>query len=122
MSWGSVVVGILGLVVTAVALGRLSGKAGLGPRCYWALGLAALFPAWLLALLALLGQAPLDNPQYPLPRSVIFSSGSALIGAIAADFIARRLQGSGKALPPVAYWLLGLAALIPAWCLALWSE
>ncbi|GIX49714.1 MAG: hypothetical protein KatS3mg131_3925 [Candidatus Tectimicrobiota bacterium] len=86
------------------------------PQGYWLLGLAALFPAWLLAFIALLNTAPLTEP---LPPPVLFSSGVALLGVVLSDAGVRRLQRRGRALPPVLWWLSGLVALLPGWGVAL---
>ena len=118
----SLVVGIVGLLMTAALMVRLC-RSSPRPEVekYWLLGLAAFFPAWLLALMGLLGTGNFDSPTYSPPRSVIFSSASALIGVIVSDFFRRRLAASGAALSPAMYWLLGVAAFLAGWVVALWS-
>jgi hypothetical protein len=91
------------------------------PRHYWFLGLVGLFPAWLIAFLALLQPVTTGAAEAPLPPQAIFSSGAALLGIIATDYLLRRLQQSGRMLPPLTSWALGLAASLPAWFIALVS-
>lgn len=85
---------------------------------YWLLGLAALFPAWLVAFLSLLPSATAPGGDTPLPPRALFSSVAGLLGIIATDYLLRRLQKSGCALRPLTYWLIGWASLIPAFCIA----
>jgi hypothetical protein len=87
----------------------------------WLLGLAALAPAWLACILAILGQLPLEVIDTPLPRSVLFSSATALLGVIFTDFFNRRLQARDIAPRWMTLWLLGVAAFIPPWIIALWA-
>ncbi|MGH7771717.1 MAG: hypothetical protein ACREQA_05715 [Candidatus Binatia bacterium] len=116
----SIVLGVLGLFATGAALPYLSRwVSNWRPRQRWLLGLAALFPAWLIAFLGLLPSSV--GPEYePLPRSAILSSVVALLGVIFTDTVARRLDKSGYSLSPLTYWLLGVAGLLPAWLIALW--
>lgn len=86
---------------------------------YWFLGLAGLFPAWLIAFLALLQPVTEGAVEAPLPPQAIFSSGAALFGIIATDYLLRRFQKSGRALTHLTSWALGLLALLPAWLIAL---
>lgn len=118
----SLVVGIVCLLATAALMVRLC-RSYPRPEVekYWLLGLAAFFPAWLLALLGLLGTGSIDSPTYSPPRAVVSSSAAALIGVIVSDFVKRRLRASGVAMAPAIYWLLGLAAFLAGWVVALWN-
>jgi hypothetical protein len=113
ITW-SVVLGVLGLFASGAALASLSRvKSPQRPEWLWLLGLVALAPAWLIGFISLLG-SPIEK------RPWILSSGAALLGVIATDAALRRLQESGRALRPVTYWLLGVVALLPGWCVALY--
>ncbi len=113
---GSVIVGLVGILGTGAALFYRQGKASeWKPQHYWFLGLAGLFPAWLVAFLALLEPVAQQAAETPLPPKALLSSGAGLLGIIATDYLLRRLQKSGSALPSVTYWVLGVVALLPAW-------
>ncbi|HXV83008.1 MAG TPA: hypothetical protein VEG60_24355, partial [Candidatus Binatia bacterium] len=85
----------------------------------WLVGLAALFPAWLIAFLGLLPSS-VGPERSPLPRSALLSSVVALFGVVFTDMVVRRLDASGYSLSPFKYWVLGLAGLLPAWLITLW--
>ncbi len=89
------------------------------PQWYWLLGLAALFPAWLLAFVGLLGPVSGQSGISPLPPIALFSSGAALLGVVLTDAAVRRWHETGRAYRPVIYWIWGLVALLPGWGLAL---
>lgn len=115
---GSIVIGAVGVLGTAVAMAYLKKE----PRHCWFLGLAGLFPAWLIAFLGLLQPVTQGAAaDVPLPPRALFSSGAALLGIIITDYLLRRMQISGLALRAVIYWIIGLVALLPAWCIALLS-
>jgi hypothetical protein len=117
----SIFLGVLGLFVTGVALPYLSRWGfNAGPRQHWLLELAALFPAWLVAFLALLPHSLEQGARAPLPRSAFLSSAIALFGVVFADIAVRMLDKSGYALSPFKYWVLGAAGLFPAWLITLW--
>lgn len=116
----SIVLGVLGLFATGVVVPYLrSWVSNWRPQHHWVLGLAALFPAWLIAFLGLLPSSvgPENNP---LPRSALLSSVVALLGVVFTDTAVRRLDKSGYFLSPSKYWLLGIAGLLPAWLITLW--
>lgn len=116
----SIVLGVLGLFGTgAVVLYLSRWLSNWRPQHHWFLGLAALFPAWLIAFVGLLGLPAGERVKGSLPPSVILSSGAALLGIIFTDMAVRRLDQSGYALSPPTYWLLGIAGLLPAWVIAL---
>lgn len=84
----------------------------------WALGLAALLPAWLIAFLGLMGSSPIGR-RIPLEIAFLLSSAAALLGVIVTDAVVRRLSEPARPHRPLTYWLLGVAALVPAWGIAL---
>ncbi len=115
-----VILGILGIFGTGVVTVRLSRwTSHQKPQYCWFLGIAALFPAWLIAFIGLLPSSTGQAAEVSLPPSAILSSGVALFGIILTDYTLRRLSRAGQVLPPLAYWALGVAALLPAWCIAL---
>ncbi len=116
----SIVLGVLGLFGTGTVVPYLrSWVSNWRPQHHWFLGLAALFPAWLIAFLGLLPSSvgPENNP---LPRSALLSSVVALLGVVFTDTAVRRLDKSGYFLSFFNYWLLGIAGLLPAWLVTLW--
>jgi hypothetical protein len=116
----SIVLGVFGLFATGAVMPYFSGwVSNWGPRPHWLLGLAALFPAWLIAFLGLLPSSV--GPEYnPLPRSALLSSVVALLGVVFTDTAVRRLDKSGFFLSPFKCWILGVAGILPAWLITLW--
>jgi hypothetical protein len=115
IAW-SVVVGVLGVLVTGGGTAYVSGrKHGASPHLCWILGLAALLPAWLLAFLGLLGPSPAGRPEGSLGASFIVSSSAALLGIIVTDGAVRRLSASEGGRRPLTYWCLGIALLGLIW-------
>lgn len=101
IAW-SVVIGLVGALATWGATRSLGAReSSQRPHLHWSLGLAALLPAWLVAFVGLLGASPTG------------------LGIILSDGAVRRLRESGRAYRAVTYWLLGGAALVPAWGIAL---
>ncbi len=119
-SW-AVVVGIFGAIWTGAVVAYLR-RRETSPSAsrYWLCGLAALLPAWLISLLALLGQWTGQGQDVPMPPSVILSSSGALVGVIVTDWAVRRLDGKGSVHHPIVYWLLGVIAFLPAWVIAVY--
>lgn len=116
----SITTGIVGVFGTWAAVTYLERRVSdWRPHHYWFLGLAGLFPAWLIAFLSLLQPVTKGASEAPLPPQAIFSSGGALLGIIGTDYLLRRLQESGRTVRPVTYWALGLLALLPGWLIAL---
>jgi len=116
-----VLIGFFGIIGTAGVLTYLIRRDFHQVAKYsWLVGLAALAPAWLVSILGILGQSPLQVTDTPLPRSVLLSSATALLGVIFTDFLNRRLQAKDVAPRWMTLWLLGVAAFIPAWIIALW--
>ena len=121
MIYWSVLIGILGVFVTAGVLAYLR-RREISPvvEYSWLLGLAALAPAWLVSILSLLGQTSAEVIDTPLPRSVLISSAVALLGVIFTDVLNRRLLARDISPRSTTVWLLGVVAFIPAWIIALW--
>ncbi len=117
----SVLIGVLGVFGTAGVLAYLR-RREISPvvEYSWLVGLAALAPAWLVGILSILGQSPVQVTDTPLPRSVLFSSAAALLGVIFTDPLNRRLQAKGVTPRWTTLWLLGVVSFIPAWMIALW--
>jgi len=116
----SIVLGVVGIVVTGAAITYFSKKvSNWGARQYWLAGLAALFPAWLIAFLGLLPSS-VGSEYNPLPRSALLSSVVALLGVVFTDTTVRWLDRSGYSVCPLTYWLFGLAGLLPMWLISLW--
>ena len=115
ITW-SVVAGVLGICGTGAWIIRLSSRSPHpSPERYWLLGMAALFLAWLIAFLGVLGSS-----MGPMPKGAFIGSSSVpLVGVIVTDIVVRHLRQSGRAHRPVIYWLLGVAAILPGWGIAL---
>jgi hypothetical protein len=117
----SIVLGVLGLFGTGAVVPYLrSWVSEWRPQHHWFLGLAALFPAWLIAFLALLPHSIEQGPRVPLPRSALLCSVTTLFGVIFTDIAVRQLDKRGYSLSSFTYWVLGAAGLVPAWFMALW--
>ncbi len=117
----SILLGILGVIGTGLGIAILRKReSSLSPGRYWLIGLAALLPAWLISVLALLGNLTDRSSETPLPPSVLFSSSAALLGVIVTDWVVRRLHRKGPARSLWFYWLLGVIAFLPAWAIALY--
>jgi hypothetical protein len=85
------------------------------PRRAWMLGLAGIFPAWLVAFLTLIDPASRSTVDVPLPPRALLSSGAGLLGVIATDYWLRKSESN----PTVVFaWLVGWIALVPAWLIA----
>jgi hypothetical protein len=117
-----VALGFIGVFGTGAAVAYIHRKtAHSQPGWCWFMGLAAIFPAWLITLVSLLGQIAGHGQEVPLPPSVVLSTSAALLGVIVTDFAVRRLKNLQSSFPAVTYWLLGLSAFLPAWGIAMWS-
>jgi hypothetical protein len=116
MGW-SVALGLLGVATTGLVAARLRRTLDrFGPQAYWGVGLGALFPAWLVVFVSLLGGVSLEPGL--ANRLWVLSSAAGLLGVILTDGVTRRLHAGGLR-PPATYWLLGVVALLPAWLVAL---
>ena len=112
----SLAVGALGLFVTRrlVRRGSPAGAAH-GP---WALGLAAVVPAWMVVLVPLLGATPGVRPPAWSMVAWVLSAAAALLGAITSE-AALRSAGEAAGRGGLRAWRLGAAAIVPAWVIAL---
>lgn len=115
--WSLVLVG-LGLATSrwaVTALGR--GAGGAVPRAAWLAGLPALLPAWLVSFVSLLGEA---GSASGAPRTAFLgASAAAILGVLASDGLFTREERRPAGARPLVCWLLGAAALGPAWLVAL---
>jgi hypothetical protein len=108
--------------VSRVGLTRLAaGDVCRDPHIYWALGLGALAPAWLIAFVGLLPTAPGLRPQLASASSWLLSGAAALIGAIVTEAHVRGARDASEArrVTVTRQWGLGVLALLPAWVIAL---
>jgi hypothetical protein len=107
----------VGIAVTAVLVRRLAASRGdREVEAYWALGLAALTPAWVIEFLGIL-RAGVD-PGRTVRMFFMASVGVAMAGVLLSNTLARRLDARGPGRRPYACWLLGIGALVPPWLLA----
>jgi hypothetical protein len=115
----SLLLALLGVVTTRKAIGRL-GAAGVDrdPHVYWALGFAALVPAWLVVFLALLGPTARPRPELVPAAAWVLSAAAGLIGAIASEGWLRQAVEAAGSRSPRACWWLGLLGSLPAWLVA----
>jgi hypothetical protein len=125
MSVWSVVLGVVGVCGSGVWI-LVDSRRGRAyePQRAWLIGLAALFPAWLLAFLGLLEMASGLGSEVSLPHSALWSSGAGVLGVVLTDAAVRRLSDAGRT-DPLLPWLLGVIGLVPAWglaLLALWGQ
>jgi hypothetical protein len=79
--------------------------------------LPALLPAWLLPFVSLLNVA--GTAQGPPRKTFMVASAAAILGVLASDWLLTREDRRGAAARPAVSWLLGVAALAPAWIVAL---
>ena len=116
----SVIIGLVGVLGTWALTIRLSRTApSRPPELYWVLGLAALFPAWLIASLGLLGRTAGRFPEMSVAAWWILSSAAAVLGVLLTDEMVRRRRAASERHPPARYWLLGVETFAPAWGIAL---
>jgi hypothetical protein len=109
---------VLGVVATSVVLRRARQSEGdMEPGFYWVLGLGAMTPAWVVAFLSLLAAEAQFGDRLKLFFGMAIGVG--LAGVFTTDAIVRRLHASRAAPSSLTLWLLGIAALVPAWALTL---
>jgi len=120
MIYWSLVAFVVGVVATSLAAIRLHRpRPDRPPEVYWVLGLVALCPAWLIAVLGLLGRTKGRFPDMSVAAWWILSGAAALLGVIVTDALVRRLRESGEPYPPARYWVVGVGSFFPAWCIAM---
>jgi hypothetical protein len=113
----------LGLAALGLAVSRWGARslarrtAAPTPRLLWVTGLPALLPAWLLPFVSLLNVA--GTAQGPPRKTFMVASAAAILGVLASDWLLTREDRRGAAARPAVSWLLGVAALAPAWIVAL---
>ncbi len=91
--------------------------AGPTPRAAWLAGLPALLPTWLFSFVSLLGAV--GTTQGPPRTAFLAASAAAILGVVGSDWLfvrEERRPGGGRL---IVSWLLGAAALGPAWLVAL---
>ena len=116
ITW-SLIAAALGLCGAGTLAARYSTRwSHWSPERFWLLGIGALAPAWLIAFLGLTGEPGGPPPNKPF---FIVTSALPLLGVIVTDAILRQLRGAGRILRPFRAWLLGVAAILPAWAVAL---
>jgi len=87
------------------------------PRVLWVTGLPALLLAWLFPLVSLLNAA--GTAEGPPRKAFMVASAAAILGVLGSDWLINREEKRGAAARPWVSWLLGGAALAPAWLVAL---
>jgi hypothetical protein len=87
------------------------------PRVLWVAGLPALLLAWLFPFVSLLNAA--GTAEGPPRKAFMVASAAAILGVLGSDWLINREEKRGSAARPVVSWLLGAAALAPAWMVAL---
>ena len=114
----SLAFGIVGVAVSrwgARALARRGAPPT--PRALWVVGLPALLFAWIVPFVALLNAS---GTIYGPPRKTFMgASAAAILGVLASDWLINREEKRDPERRPLASWLLGVAALVPAWLVAL---
>jgi hypothetical protein len=116
ITW-SVVAGLLGVFGSGAGV-VLFGRRRIPSTGYWLLGLTALLPAWVFAFWGLLGSS-VGRTEVSSSVSWILSSSAGLLGVIITDAVARHLREVRGDQRPLVHWVLGVAALGPAWGIAL---
>ena len=109
---------VLGLAASrwgATALCRQAPSAT--PRAMWVAGLPALLAAWFLPFVSLLNAA--GTAEGPPRKAFMVASAAAILGVLGSDWLIAREEKRGSAARPLVSWLLGAAALAPAWLVAL---
>ncbi len=115
----SIWIGIIGIAVGALATACFRDRLG-KPERYWLVGLAATAPAWIVALMVLLGGISGENPDKGMKALLALSTAGGLLGVIVTEFCVRWLKARPAAAPAAVYWFLGTVALMPSWGFILW--
>ncbi len=87
------------------------------PRAQWLAGLPALLPAWLLPFVSLLNAV--GTAEGPPRKAFMVASAAAILGVLGSDWLINREERRLPAARPLRWWLIGAAALAPAWLVAL---
>jgi hypothetical protein len=83
----------------------------------WVTGVPALLLAWLFPLVSLLNAV--GTAEAPPRKAFMVASAAAILGVLGSDWLIAREEKRRTAARPLAWWLLGAAALAPAWVVAL---
>jgi hypothetical protein len=112
----SVVLAVAGLVTGAAIRRRWTQVED--AHVDWALGVAALTPAWLVAVLGLLGPTVRPRMTVVIAVALLGTIVAALGGAITTEARVRADAAAGRTSRERA-WRLGLLAVAPAWLVAM---
>ena len=117
MLW-SLALAVLGLAASRWGAAVLSRRAPAAtPRAAWLAGLPALLPAWFLPFASLLNAV--GTAQGPPRKAFMVASAAAILGVLGSDWLINREERRGAAPRTLRWWLMGAAALAPAWLVAL---
>ena len=109
---------VVGLVASRVGASALARRAPAPtPRILWVIGLPALLLAWLVPFVSLLNAS--GSAEGPPRKTFMVASAAAILGVLGSDWLINREEARGSAARPLVSWLLGAAALAPAWLVAL---
>ena len=109
---------VVGLVASRVGARALARRAPAPtPRVLWVTGLPALLLAWLVPFVSLLNAS--GSAEGPPRKTFMVASAAAILGVLGSDWLINREEKRAPAPRPVVSWLLGAAALAPAWLVAL---
>ena len=114
----SMAFGIVGVAVSrwgARALARRGSPPT--PRALWVVGLPALLFAWIVPFVALLNAS--GTIEGPPRKTFMGASAAAILGVLVSDWLINREEKRESERRPLVSWLLGVAALVPAWLVAL---
>jgi hypothetical protein len=114
-SFALAVLGLAGSRWGATVLARR--VPGATPRAQWLAGLLALLPAWFLPFVSLLNAV--GTAEGPPRKAFMVASAAAILGVLGSDWLINREERGGPAARPLRWWLIGAAALVPAWLVAL---
>jgi hypothetical protein len=114
------------IVSMVLAMGGLAASAAVrrrlprveDPHVDWALGVAALVPAWLVAVLGLLG--PSVRPRLTVITAVaLLGTIVAVLGGAITTEARLRADAAAGPMDRARAWRLGLFAVAPAWLVAM---
>jgi hypothetical protein len=114
LAW-SLGLGALGLVASRLGAAALARRAA-SPRLLWVTGLPALLLAWLVPFVSLLNAS--GTAEGPPRKAFMVASASAILGVLGSDWLINREEKRAAEARPLLSWLLGAAALAPAWLVA----
>ena len=116
----SALLGLIGVLASRIGLTYVTADgASRDSHVYWAVGLVALLPAWLVAFVGLLGTTPGVRPQLVSGAAWLLSAAAGLIGAIATEARVRGAGDTAEAHLAPRLWRLGVLAFLPAWMIVL---